>query len=117
MTVGGSLGASKDPSARGLAPTLVGDGFCEVFWNDLFFCRRQFVLKMVTTKNEQKRNMPLFEELRETSQGKLYWGSDSSVSWDVSLNSSKNGILRFFHLYTATTKDEKTQHATFRRRL
>ena len=57
--------------------------------------------------------MPLFEELRETSQGKLDWDSNSNVSWDVSLNSSKSGMLRFFifrtfvQSYTQRTEEKK----------
>ena len=42
-----------------------------------------------------KKHMPLFEEIRETSQG--MFGSDIQVyfPWDVSRNSSKSGMLHF----------------------
>ncbi len=43
----------------------------------------------------KKKHMPLFEEIRETSQD--MFGSDIQVyfPWDVSRNSSKNGFLHF----------------------
>ena len=60
-----------------------------------------------------KQQMPLFEELRQTSQETFESESDSNVSWDVSLNSSKSGMLRFFifrtfvQSYTQRTEETK----------
>ena len=57
---------------------------------------RRGMLRNRTSGIYGKIKMPLFEELRKTSREKIESESDSNLSRDVFLNSSKSGMFIFF---------------------
>ena len=63
------------------------------FDSEIFFSGQHFDPKMYFLF--EKKHLPLFGELRQTSQDLFDSDSDSNVSWDICFNSLKSGFLIF----------------------